>query len=92
VIGDYVVVSWRAPYNGGSTIFAYQVTIRQFDGLTFTEDLVGCDGTDATIVLQRQCSVSIADLTAEPYGLAWGSDIYAKVSAINVLGSSQVSL
>jgi hypothetical protein len=91
VIGEDVVVSWKAPYNGGALVTEYLITIRESDGVTYTEALVGCDGTDPTIVLNRQCSVTINSLTEAPYNLAWGSSIYAKLTAINILGPSQVS-
>lgn len=91
VIGETVVVSWRAPYNGGAVITSYLITIRQSDGMTFTEETVGCDGTDSQIVLTRQCSVTIQALISEPYSLVWGSSIYAKLTAINIMGSSQTS-
>lgn len=59
MIGETVVVSWRAPYNGGSIVTEYIITIRESDGITFTEELVGCDGTDPQIILARQCSVTV---------------------------------
>jgi hypothetical protein len=37
------------------------------------------------------CSVLISDLIVAPYHLAWGSSVYAKVEAINLIGTSVIS-
>ena len=47
---DKVVISWTAPYNGGSSTTAYSITIQHSDGVTYSEDLVNCDGSDQLIV------------------------------------------
>ena len=39
-----VTVTWTAPYNGGSVINSYFVTIRQNDEVTYSAHLVNCDG------------------------------------------------
>jgi hypothetical protein len=85
---SYVAISWEWPNNRGSPITAYKVVIRESDDFTFTEDLIDCDGTNADIVLNRQCLVPISSLRTAPYSLSWGSEIFAKVSAINIYGSS----
>lgn len=91
ISGDSVVVSWQLPDNRGSPITAYTVRVRESDSLTFTEDALNCGGTDQTIVLNRECSVPISVLRAAPFNLPWGSNIHAKVSAINAYGSSTES-
>lgn len=50
VIDGYSVITWTAPYDGGSPITAYEILIRHDDNVQFDQDLVNCDGTDATIV------------------------------------------
>lgn len=47
---DDVTISWTQPYNGGSAITAYTIQIRQSDGVTFSEELTSCDGSDSTII------------------------------------------
>jgi hypothetical protein len=68
------------------------VTIRHNDDLTFSEESTNCDGLDSTIISKYSCSVLITDLIAAPYHLPWGSSIIAKVTAINIIGSSIESL
>lgn len=86
--GQEIVITWSAPANNGDEIDSYQILIRQSDGLTFTEELVTCDGTDATIVSTQTCSVPLATLTNAPYSLNSGDEVFVTVSAINVKGSS----
>jgi len=85
------VITWDLPNIRGSPITAYKITIRQSDLVTYTESLATCDGTQTTIINSRSCSVPISTLRSAPYNLAWGSSIYAKVSASNIYGSSTES-
>jgi len=39
----------------------------------------------------HSCNVLISDLITAPYYLSWGSSIYAKVYATNIIGNSLVS-
>jgi hypothetical protein len=87
-----IVVSWVSPYNGGSIISSYSVFFRHSDGITFTETIADCDGTSSTVVSDKSCSVSNYVLNQAPFDLAWGSSIYAKVTATNIKGSSTVSI
>jgi len=91
IVGDYVKITWVTPYDGSSSITGYQVTIRQNDDVTFTEESTNCDGLDSTIVTDHSCSVLISDLIVAPFYLEWGDSVYAKVTAINVIGNSLVS-
>lgn len=43
---DDMVISWTAEYDGGSPITAYKILIQESDGLTFTETIATCGGTD----------------------------------------------
>jgi hypothetical protein len=45
-----VIINWIAPSNNGASITSYKVLIRESDDVTFTEDSVNCDGSDATII------------------------------------------
>jgi len=60
-----VVVDWTAPYNGGSSITSYTIEIRTTDITIFALDLQDCDGTDATIIAQTSCTVSILSTLRE---------------------------
>jgi hypothetical protein len=44
------------------------------------------------VILAAACNVPISSLLAAPYNLPWGSSIYAKVTAINIVGSSLASI
>lgn len=85
-----IVVSWLEPSNGYSEITSYTIKLRQSDEITYTE-AAECDGTEALIVSQRQCSIPITTLRAAPYSLEWGTIVYAQVSATNIKGASTAS-
>jgi hypothetical protein len=41
--------------------------------------------------VQTQCEIPISVLTASPYHLPWGSNVYSKIIAYNVYGDSEIS-
>lgn len=82
-----VSVSWTAPFNGGSAITGYRVQFKQSNG-TFSESEVDCMQHLSTAIT---CSISVLNLRASPYSLAWGSSVYARVLAINDYGTSEPS-
>ena len=49
-------------------------------------EVTGCDGTDATVILNTECTVLMATLRTD-LGLAYGANILAKVKATNLIGS-----
>jgi hypothetical protein len=84
-------VDWLLPWNGGSEILFYKVEFQSVTG-AWIEYKAICDGTDATIMSNRQCVIDSNAFNSAPYDLPWGSSIFARVSATNVKGTSQVSL
>jgi hypothetical protein len=86
-----ITVTWDAPYNGGTAITSYQVTFRASDGTTFSPLIEYCNGTSSAVLSSRKCSIPSVAFTAPPFNLPWGSSIYAKVTAINIQGSSVTS-
>jgi hypothetical protein len=58
---------------------------------SYIEDLTVCDGSDSVIVAALSCSVASSHFTGVTFDLAWGSSIFAKVTATNYLGSSTES-
>jgi len=86
-----VVVDWTAPSDQGSVITGYKIYIETSTSAVFTLDLDYCDGSDATIVTNTECSIPISELRASLYYLEWGSSIYAKVIAFNLYGDSDES-
>jgi molybdopterin-binding protein len=92
VSGSNVIVTWVAPSNGGSPISKYTITFRQSDGITYTENTAICNGALTATITSLMCTISFTSFTEAPYNLAWGSSIYAKVKATNIMGDSQVSV
>jgi hypothetical protein len=50
--------------------------------------LTNCDGSTSEVLSTQSCLVPITLLIDSSYQLAWGSSIYAKVSAYNLYGYS----
>jgi hypothetical protein len=84
-------VTWLLPWNGGADIDYYTIEFQKNDG-TFVEYSPICDGTSLTIIAARQCLIDNDAFTTNPYEHPWGADIYARVSATNVKGTSVMSL
>lgn len=83
-----IVTSWTEPYDGGNTIYAYKVLFEEAGG-QFSQSLATCDGqTDSDIVTSTSCSVPSVTFTQAPYSHTWGTNIRAKVIAINLKGES----
>ena len=55
VEGSLVTISWQLTSNGGSAITAYRVYVRQQDGVTFSQDLTDCNGSDSQIIADQVC-------------------------------------
>jgi hypothetical protein len=51
---------------------------------------LNCGGTGAQLT-SLTCVIPVATLQAPPYNLAWGSSIYAKIAAVNGVGTSATS-
>jgi hypothetical protein len=86
-----VIIDWVAPNSNGAEITSYTILLRESDDVTFTEDAINCDGSDATIISNTHCEVPLSVLTAAPYLLSLGEGIFAKVIATNVKGDSVTS-
>jgi hypothetical protein len=86
-LDNQVVVSWGAPVDNGYAVSAYKVFIQE-KSTAFTLENVDCDGFDPDVVANRQCTISLATLTAAPYSLIQGDSVLAKVAAINIYGES----
>jgi hypothetical protein len=60
----------------------------QVDGVTYTTESQYCTENDATVLLEKSCTVPISVLLAAPYLLPYGSSIQARVTATNIIGPS----
>lgn len=87
-----VILTWDAPWNGGSDILSYTISFQHSDLTTYSEDVTICDGSVAEIISARTCTIASTVFTATPFNYAWGSSIYAKVYASNIKGDSVESL
>ena len=87
---DEVVIQWSVNERG-SQITACEVSIRESDGVSFTVESTHCLQTSSSVISSYTCSVPVSVLIAEPYNMAYGSHIYAKVTATNSYGTSDVS-
>jgi hypothetical protein len=82
-----IKISWTAPENNGSPIFAYQVLIRRADS-AYALDTINCDGSDPDIVSAVSCVVPVSALIASPFNHVYGNSIYAIIIATNGYGNS----
>ena len=81
------MINWIAPDDGGSEITDYLIVIRGRD-LIYRTHLTSCDGSLSSVVMNTICTIPITLLREEPFSLAWGDSVYAKVTAMNLYGSS----
>ena len=51
-----------------------------------------CDGTSASVLTNRQCSISLATLRAAPYNLLKDDPVRVRVVSVNVYGDSVESV
>lgn len=83
-----MVISWAEPDANGEAITAYEILIKQADGL-FTEETTHCQGSQELIVTNRSCSVPFTTLRDPPYSLEFGELVQVKVRAFNSIGASE---
>ena len=54
--------------------------------MAYSEILAECDGSDNTIITNRECDVSLQSLRAPPFILGFNDFIVARVNAFNDFG------
>lgn len=47
---DSVTITWTEPTINGAAILSYTINIQHSDGVTYSTELTGCDGSDSTIM------------------------------------------
>ena len=81
-------MEWSAPLdNGGAEITGYLVMIKSSTG-DFVEEISSCNMESSTAT---SCDIPVTTLNGGAFNLAWGSEIFAKVTAINDAGNSEFS-
>ena len=88
---DVVTVSWNEPETNGGPILSYSISVRDSTTLSYSTELTNCDGSNADIITNKSCDIPVSVLISSPFNLAWGDDVYAKISATNEKGSSSQS-
>jgi hypothetical protein len=97
VIANNIHIAWTTPSSDsltdyGAVITSYQIMIESHDGVTFYEDVANCDGSSSAVISSTQCEVPMSILLGTPFLLTLDQSVYAKVSAINSVGSSSYSV
>ena len=64
--GAMIKIEWTLPFNNGAPITAFEVLIEQKNG-DFSENMIYCDGSEDTILVQRSCEIPLTVLRADPY-------------------------
>lgn len=87
---DTVVTTWLMPTPNGAPITHYRITFKGKDG-QFSQDINDCDGTVASIVAAKECTILLSTLQVDPFLLEFGDSIFAKIVAVNYYGESMES-
>lgn len=66
-----VIIRWVAPASNGATITSYRILIQHADEVTFSEELVNCDGSQQAVVDALQCTIPLSELTDAPFNLVY---------------------
>lgn len=89
--GNDLSVSWVLPSANGSPITVFKVFLKEIGTETYTLESTECDGTDADIIANNKCYITLTTMLAPPYNVDGGDSIWAKVSASNYYGESAQS-
>ena len=79
----FVTITWAAPVStGGDSVLLtqYLVEVKTSDSSVTEFDTV-CTFTSTSDITARTCTVELSVLVVEPFNLAQGDDIVARVSA-----------
>jgi hypothetical protein len=57
-----MTLSWDEPATGGNPITAYNIVFVETDGVTFTEEMIYCDGSTNLVLLTRVCTIPFTTL------------------------------
>lgn len=86
-----VTITWTLPYNGGSTIDAFNVQILSSDG-EYYEETTYCNARyDMTVISTRTCVIPMSYLMTGDFNLEQGNEVVARVLAVNIMGDSPYS-
>ena len=83
-----MTVNWDTSVNNGDPITSYHIQIRGTDGVSFYDELTGCDGTNSYYIEKTECLLSVATIQGAPYNLKQTDHIHVRVASINSRGAS----
>jgi hypothetical protein len=78
---DTVNVAWSPSVSEFTPITRYWIMVRMADGVTFNNEVTGCDGSQASVITNTYCEISKENLNQAPHNLPWGDYVYIKVIA-----------
>lgn len=67
--GKTLKISWQAPNNGAASISAYKILIQHMDGVTLSEQLFYCDGSNFLVIANLFCEIPMNILVSSPFNL-----------------------
>ena len=53
--------------------------------------MANCNGSNLSVITATSCTIPISTLQASPFNLPWGASVYAKISATNIVGTSDLA-
>ena len=78
-----VYVSWFQDSDNGSPVTSYSVYVKISGAETYEQESVDCDGTNADVISNLSCFISLTTLTAAPFSLVGGDSVWVRVIATN---------
>mmetsp|Transcript_29133 Transcript_29133/g.28187 ORF Transcript_29133/g.28187 Transcript_29133/m.28187 type:complete len:139 (+) Transcript_29133:2060-2476(+) len=86
-VSDKVQIAWTSPADNGDSLTSFSIWIQGAD-TNFYQDLTNCPGSDPLVL---SCLVPMSVLWAAPFSLPYEAEIYAKVAALNTVGTGEFS-
>ena len=68
-IANTVTVDWGISVNNGDPITSYNIQIRGTDGVSFFDELTGCDGTNSYNIEKTACLLTVSSIKIAPFSL-----------------------
>lgn len=92
VTGADLTITWTETANSnGSPVTYYRILFRTSDGVTYDEEKLGCDGSNADIMTALSCTFPLSNLLLSPLNLVAGDPLWIKVRVGNGHGDSEDS-
>lgn len=93
-----VEATWDEPSDNGAAVSAYQIEIWDPSTTAYVEDTSRCDGSDSTVITNRECTFVFTDLMSTfSYAVgelfvvrarAYNDDGWGELSSANTLGAT----